>query len=86
MPPLEYIAKCARVATTIVGGLTSSGGEAAKELIKNEKIDPTMLVVALISGALQGYKIGSDIPDIYIRNKLMALANNSTVVESINAW
>ena len=75
--PLEYIAKCARVATTVVGGLASSGGEAAKKLIKNEKIDPTMLVVALISGALQGYKIGSDIPDIYIRNKLMALANNS---------
>ena len=75
--PLEYIAKCARVATTLVGGLASSGGEAAKKLIKNEKIDPSMLVIALISGALQGYKVGSDIPDIYIKNKLMALANNS---------
>ena len=74
---LDYVGRCAQKAAIIVGSISNSGCEAVKKIIKKEKIDPIMLVISIISGALQGYKIGSDVPDSVIKHKLDLLTKNT---------
>ena len=73
---LSNLAKAARAVAAAVGGLASAAGEAFKKVIRDEKISPVVLVLCLITGALQGYKIGADIPDAVIRRKLEAMTKS----------
>ena len=50
---LANLAKAARAVAAAVGGLASAAGEAFKKVIKDEKISPVVLVLCLITGALQ---------------------------------
>ena len=73
---LANLAKAAKAVAAAVGGLASAAGEAFKKVIKDEKISPAMLVLCLITGALQGYKVGADIPDAVIRQKVEAMTKS----------
>ena len=73
---LANLAKAAKAVAAAVGGLASAAGEALKKVIKDEKISPVMLVLCLITGALQGYKVGADIPDAVIRQKVEAMTKS----------
>jgi len=73
---LEYVARCAVSASTLIGGMFSTCGEAIKKVIKDEKINPLMLIIAFVTGALSGYKIGKEVTNLQIVEKLKALAQN----------
>ena len=73
---LEYVARCAVSASALVGGMFSTSGEALKKVIKDEKINPLMLIIAFVTGALSGYNTGKEVTNLEITNKLKALAKN----------
>jgi len=73
---LEYVARCAVSASTLIGGMFSTCGEAIKKVIKDEKINPLMLIIAFVTGALSGYNMGKEVTNLQIVDKLKALAKN----------
>ena len=54
----------------------STCGEAIKKVIKDEKINPLMLIIAFVTGALSGYNMGKEVTNLQIVDKLKALAKN----------
>uniref|UniRef100_A0A7M5TXY2 Uncharacterized protein n=1 Tax=Clytia hemisphaerica TaxID=252671 RepID=A0A7M5TXY2_9CNID len=71
---LESIIRTAKITSTLIASLTSSSAEALKKVIKDERIDPLMLVLAFMTGGLQGYSIGSTVSEQTIYEQLKRLS------------
>ena len=54
----------------------STCGEALKKVFKDEEINPLMLIIAFVTGALSGYNTGKEVTNLQIVDKLKALAKN----------
>ena len=67
---LENIVRTVRITSTCIGSLTSTATEAITKVVKDEKIDPTMLVLAFLTGGLQGYSIGTSASEKAITDRI----------------
>ena len=71
---LTKIITCAKIAATVVGSVTSGACEVTKKLIKDEKINPIMVILMMICGGLHGYKIGPNVSEATIKDRLTKMA------------
>lgn len=70
---LENIVKRARMLSTIIASFMSTAAEAVTKVVKDENINPVMLVMAFLTGGLQGLSIGTSASDKAINDRLKEL-------------